>query len=85
MKIIWTHFSPKDIANLKNEIEKRQKEEGTPALENGDVKEETADAGIIREAEPVVKAQTAVAQSWNWFLLCHLQHLQKNNSYYYNY
>lgn len=48
-------FSPKDIANLKNEIEKRQKE-GSP--ENGEEVKEGASE--LPKDEAIVKAPAAV-------------------------
>lgn len=55
--------SPKDIANLKNEIEKRQKEGGdAEAIENGDVSKSPATESIIG-SETMVVPPTAAIQS----------------------
>lgn len=57
--------SPKDIANIKNEIEKRQKE-GGDEIENGDENNTAAiESGLIK-SEAIVKTQapaTATIQS----------------------
>jgi hypothetical protein len=64
-KSSWNHstncfpHSPKDIANLKNEIEKRQKEESPEAIE-GEVKE---GASELPKDEAILPAPAAV-QSW---------------------
>lgn len=62
LKQLWINLkvlhSPKDIANLKNEIEKRQKE-GSP--ENGEEVKEGASE--LPKEEAIAKAPAAV-QSW---------------------
>lgn len=77
--------SPKDIANIKNEIEKRQKE-GGDEIENGDENNTAAiESGLIK-SEAIVKTQapaTATIQSWNWLMLRRFQ--QNKNSHYYIY